>query len=79
MEASRGIRLIQGHYTRGRLQGRGSVNKVDGTQFEADFVEGRAEGWVVTTFTRSLGDLDMDTAREDHVVTGPGVARSAEN
>ena len=52
---------------------------VDGTQMEVDFVRGRAEGWVVTTFTRSLGDLDTDTAREDHVVTGPCVARSAEN
>ena len=52
---------------------------MDGTQFEVDFVKGRAEGWVVTTFTRSLGDLDTDTDREDHVVTGPGVARSAEN
>ena len=50
---------------------------VDGTQFECDFVNGRAEGWVVSTFTRSNGDLDTDTGREDYVVTGPFVARSA--
>ena len=67
--------MIQGHYIRGRLEGRGSVKMVDGTQFECDFVNGRAEGWVVSTFTRSLGDLDTDTAKEDHVVTGPFIAR----
>ena len=61
LEATRGIRLIKGHYTRGRLEGRGSVKMVDGTQFECDFVNGRVEGWVVSTFTRSLGDLDTDT------------------
>ena len=78
LEATRGIRLIQGHYTRGRLEGRGSVKMVDGTQFECDFVDSRAEGWVVAVFTRTLGDLETDTAREEHVVTGPFVARLAE-
>ena len=75
LENSLGIKLIQGHYTEGRLQGRGSVKMVDGCQFDCDFVDSRAEGWVVSTFTRSLGDLETDTAREEHVVTGPFVAR----
>ena len=75
---ARGIKIIQGYYTRGRLQGRGRVKMVDGCQFECDFVDSRAEGWVVAVFTRTLGDLDTDTTREEHVVTGPFVARLAE-
>ena len=76
---ARGINIIQGYYTRGYLQGRGRVKMMDGCQFECDFVDSRAEGWVVSVFTRTLGDLDTDTAREEHVVTGPFVARLAEN
>ena len=64
---------------RGYLQGRGRVKMMDGCQFECDFVDSRAEGWVVSVFTRTLGDLDTDTAREEHVVTGPFVVRLAEN
>ena len=76
---ARGINIIQGYYSRGCLQGRGRVKMMDGCQFECDFVDSRAEGWVVSVFTRTLGDLDTDTAREEHVVTGPFVVRLAEN
>ena len=75
LENSLGIKLIQGHYTEGRLQGRGSVKMVDGCQFDCEFEDSRAQGWVVSTFTRSLRDLETDTAREKHVVTGPFIAR----
>ena len=76
---ARGIKIIQGYYTRGRLQGRGRVKMLDGCQLECDFVDSRTEGWVVAVFTRTLGDLEIDTARDEHVITGPFVARLAEN
>ena len=65
---ARGIRILQGYYSQGRLQGRGRVKMMDGCQFDCDFVDSRAEGWAVSVFTRTLGDLDIDTAREEQVV-----------
>ena len=72
---ARGIKLIQGYFSQGRLQGPGHVKMVDGTQWDCHFMDSRAQGWVVSSFTRSICDLEADTARESHVVTGPFVAR----
>ena len=35
----------------------------------------RVEGWAVASFTRTEGDLEADTLRPGHLVTGPFIAR----
>ena len=39
------------------------------------FVNSRVEGWAVASFTRTEGDLEADTLRPGHLVTGPFIAR----
>ena len=35
----------------------------------------KVEGWAVASFTRTEGDLEADTLRPGHLVTGPFIAR----
>ena len=72
---SRGIRLIQGYYVGGLLQGPGHVKMINGCEFECNFVSGAVDGFVVSKFVRSLTDLDQDTCSRSHVVTGPFIAQ----
>ena len=74
MEA-RGIKVVQGYYSNGLIQGRGHVKLTNGGQFECNFVDSLVDGYVVSTFTRTVGDLDQETCNENHIVTGPFIAK----
>ena len=74
MEA-RGIKVVQGYYSDGLIQGRGHVKLTNGCQFDCNFVDSLVDGFVVSTFTKCVGELDKDTCNTDHIVTGPFIAR----
>ena len=67
----RGLRSIRGYYQAGQLQGPGQVSLLDGSEFQCNFVSSRAEGGVVSSFTRTETELDQETCSPHHVTTGP--------
>lgn len=68
---ARGVRSIRGYYQAGRLEGPGQVRMLDGSEFQVNFVRSRAEGGVVSSFSRTESSLDGETCSGDHVTTGP--------
>ena len=70
---ARGLRSIRGYYRAGRLEGPGQVRLLDGSEFQVNFVGGRAEGGVVSWFSRTESELDGETCSGEHVTTGPTI------
>jgi len=70
-----GIKLVQGYYYDGLLQGPGQVKLVNGCEFGCQFVDGLVDGYVVSSFNKSTGDLEKISAGTDFKTTGPFIGK----
>ena len=69
----RGLRSIRGYYQGGLLQGPAQVTRLDGEDFQVNFVRGRAEGGLVSSVSRTEREVDGETCSGGLVRTGPTI------